>query len=106
MRESSDRSKSEKRKYDRSNGLGEFTEAQEQRDDADCEFDSEGEVLPEEEQEFRKKEKARMRQEMSDAADADEHVVDNEANSKPKVWQEAGDNDDVSQPKTKCFSLC
>ena len=47
---------SEKQKYERSNGMGEFAEP-EVEDDADCDFDSQGEELPEDEQEYRKKEK-------------------------------------------------
>ena len=62
----------EKRKYDRSNGLGDFAQESEQDDDADCEFDSQGEELPEAEQEHRKREKRRLKQEALDAADSRE----------------------------------
>lgn len=89
---------SEKKKYDRSHGLGEFAEEPEEDDDADCEFDSQGEELPEEEQEWRKKEKKRVRQEMMDAADVEEPAgeeADGGGKEKP-VWQEPGGEDDVS----------
>jgi len=88
---------SEKQKFERSNGFGDFAPEPEQDDGADCEFDSQGEELPEEEQEFRKAEKKRVRQEALDAADVDETAtVENEG--KPKVWQESGNDDDVSSP--------
>ncbi|WPH03181.1 Hypothetical protein R9X50_00605700 [Acrodontium crateriforme] len=84
---------SEKRKYDRSNGLGGFAQEPGQDDDADCEFDSQGEELPEEEQEHRKKEKRRARQEAMDAADdSDMGLLTSER--KTEVWQEAGNDDD------------
>lgn len=85
---------SEKKKYEKSNGWGEFKEEVES-DDADCEFDSQGEELPEEEQEYRKKEKRRARREMEEAADVEEKVVEREEGTK-KVWQEEGLDDDVS----------
>lgn len=86
---------SEKHKYDRSNGLGDFAQEPEQDDDADCEFDSQGEELPEEEQEHRKREKRRVRQEAMDAADdPDTGLMGNE--KKTEVWQEPGNDDDVS----------
>lgn len=85
---------SEKQKYERSNGIGEFAEP-EVEDDADCEFDSQGEELPEEEQEYRKREKRRLKQEAMEAADIDERVVEDEAGPK-HVWQQTGNGDDVS----------
>ncbi|KAL1589597.1 hypothetical protein WHR41_01702 [Cladosporium halotolerans] len=83
---------SEKQKYERANGIGEFAEP-EVEDDADCEFDSQGEELPEEEQEYRKKEKRRIKQEAMDAADVDEPVGEEPAGSK-QVWQQIGSDDD------------
>lgn len=85
---------SEKQKYERSNGIGEFAEP-EVEDDADCEFDSQGEELPEEEQEYRKREKRRLKKEAMEAADIDERVVEDEAGPK-QVWQQTGNGDDVS----------
>jgi Swi5-dependent recombination DNA repair protein 1 len=85
---------SEKQKYERSNGIGEFAEP-EVEDDADCEFDSQGEELPEDEQEYRKKEKRRLRYEAMEAADVDERVVEDQTGPK-QVWQQTGSDDDVS----------
>jgi Swi5-dependent recombination DNA repair protein 1 len=85
---------SEKQKYERSNGIGEFAEP-EVEDDADCEFDSQGEELPEDEQEYRKKEKRRLRYEAIEAADVDERVVEDQTGPK-QVWQQTGSDDDVS----------
>ena len=88
---------SEKRKHDRSNGFGEFKEEPEEDDDRDCEFDSEGEELPEAEQEYRKREKKKALQEKMDAADDGGHVEQEVMKEeKPKVWQEAVADDDVS----------
>lgn len=90
---------SEKRKYDRSNGLGEFAQEVEESDDADCEFDSQGEELPEEEQEYRKALKRQARREMRDAADVEEVGPEDEGERREKaVWQEPGGEDDVSSP--------
>lgn len=85
---------SEKQKYERSNGIGEFAEP-EVEDDADCEFDSQGEELPEDEQEYRKKEKRRLKQEAMESADVDERVVEDDTGPK-QVWQQTGNGDDVS----------
>jgi len=85
---------SEKQKYERSNGIGEFAEP-EVEDDADCEFDSQGEELPEDEQEYRKKEKRRLKHEAMEAADVDERVVEDQTGPK-QVWQQTGSDDDVS----------
>ena len=85
---------SEKQKYERSNGMGEFAEP-EVEDDADCEFDSQGEELPEEEQKYRKKEKRRVRREADEAADVDEPVAEDATGPTP-VWQQGGGDDDVS----------
>jgi Swi5-dependent recombination DNA repair protein 1 len=85
---------SEKQKYERSNGMGEFAEP-EKVDDADCEFDSQGEELPEDEQEYRKKEKRRVQREAMEAADVDEPVVEDQTGLK-QVWQQTGNDDDVS----------
>lgn len=88
---------SEKKKNDRFGGFEK--EAEVEDDDADCEFDSQGEELPEEEQEWRKKEKARVRQEARDAME-DDMVEGGEleegAAGKSKVWEEPGGDDDVS----------
>jgi Swi5-dependent recombination DNA repair protein 1 len=84
----------EKQKYERSNGIGEFAEP-EVEDDADCEFDSQGEELPEDEQEYRKREKRRLKHEAMEAADVDERVVEDETGPK-QVWQQTGNGDDVS----------
>ncbi|GAB7322039.1 hypothetical protein MBLNU13_g03088t1 [Cladosporium sp. NU13] len=83
---------SEKQKYERSNGIGEFAEP-EVEDDADCEFDSQGEELPEDEQKYRKREKRRLKQETMEAADIDERVVEDETGPK-QVWQQTGNGDD------------
>lgn len=71
-------------------------------DDADCEFDSQGEELPEEEQEARKNEKKRLKQEMMDAADRPERDLREEA-SVNKVWNEPGKDDDVSRDAGHCI---
>ncbi|EME46416.1 hypothetical protein DOTSEDRAFT_51904 [Dothistroma septosporum NZE10] len=86
----------EKRKHDRANGMGDFArEGLQEDDDADCEFDSQGEELPEEEQVYRKNMKRQAKQEIMDAADAlDEPEVDPHA-QKTKVWQEDGNDDDT-----------
>lgn len=73
-------------------------------DDADCEFDSQGEELPEEEQEARKAEKKRVKQEMQDAADPPERDPREESTA-GIVWNEPGKEDDVSvkpySPRTR-----
>lgn len=89
----------EKSKFDRQHGLGEYAQrdAADEDNDADCEFDSQGEELPEEEQEWRRKEKRRIRAEMAEAADVpakDEGDRDSEA-AKSMVWQEPGQEDDA-----------
>jgi Swi5-dependent recombination DNA repair protein 1 len=91
---------SEKQKYERSNGMGEFAEP-EKVDDADCEFDSQGEELPEDEQEYRKKEKRRVQREAMEAADVDEPVVEEQTGLK-QVWQQTGNDDDVSMRMLCC----
>nr|POF17090.1 hypothetical protein CFP56_57905 [Quercus suber] len=48
---------------------GEGGGGEEEEDDGDCEFDSQGEELPEDEQAWRKKEKARVKRERREAAD-------------------------------------
>ncbi|KAI6852267.1 hypothetical protein KC364_g953 [Hortaea werneckii] len=66
-------------------------------DDADCEFDSQGEELPEKEQEFRKAEKRRVKQEALDAADlpsAMEQQMGSSEGGKKMVWQEDVKDDD------------
>ncbi|CAK3746029.1 hypothetical protein DOTSEDRAFT_51904 [Lecanosticta acicola] len=86
----------EKRKYDRANGLGEFAREEDPvDDDADCEFDSEGEELPEEEQLYRKKMKHQARQEMMDAAEQPDEPQQDANAEKNKVWQEEGKEDDT-----------
>ncbi|EMC98965.1 hypothetical protein BAUCODRAFT_31237 [Baudoinia panamericana UAMH 10762] len=87
---------SEKRKFERANGLGEFALEEEPVDnDADCEFDSQGEELPEEEALSRKKEKRRLRQEVMDAADLPEKPKMDTGGGVSKVWQEGDKDDDV-----------
>jgi Swi5-dependent recombination DNA repair protein 1 len=92
---------SEKQKYERSNGMGEFAEP-EKVDDADCEFDSQGEELPEDEQEYRRKEKRRVQREAMEAADIDEPVVEEQTGLK-QVWQQTGNDDDVSPMMPCCL---
>jgi Swi5-dependent recombination DNA repair protein 1 len=91
---------SERKKYDRAHGLGDFQQAAEESNDDDCEFDSQGEELPSEEVEFRKGEKRRVRQEARDAADLpggedNGQILDNRV-AKARVWAEEGRDDDVS----------
>lgn len=96
---------SEKQKHERANGVGEWAQEPEKEDDADCEFDSQGEELPEEEQEFRKKEKRRVRQEAMDAADdggREEVRGDDGGGGKKAVWQELGEDEDVSLSFMHC----
>jgi len=91
----------EKKKYDRSHGLGEFKEEPEEDDDADCEFDSQGEELPEAEQEYRRAQKQKAKKEMMEAADIEEPVREEAENGKEKlVWQEPGGDDDVSMVRS------
>ena len=85
----------EKRKHDRSHGFGEFAEEPSANDDADCEFDSQGEELPEEEQEWRRAQKKKARQEAMDAADVDLDVQAEPEESKTQIWQESSSDDDV-----------
>lgn len=90
---------SEKQKYDRQNGLGEFAEEDKVGDDdADCEFDSQGEELPEDEQEWRKSEKARVRREAEEAAEGEGRCEgeEGEEGGRKEVWMEGGGDDDVS----------
>jgi Swi5-dependent recombination DNA repair protein 1 len=91
---------SEKKKYDRANGIGEFEPEAEESDDADCEYDSQGEELPEEEVEYRKSEKRRLRQEALDAADLPaveerQDATDGSGGGRTRVWEEKGEDDDV-----------
>ncbi|KAI7241260.1 hypothetical protein KC330_g629 [Hortaea werneckii] len=88
---------SEKQKFERSHGMGAFAPEPEKSDDADCEFDSQGEELPEKEQEFRKAEKRRVKQEALDAADlpsAMEQQMGGSEGGKKMVWQEEVKDDD------------
>lgn len=98
---------SEKRKFDRMHGFGEFAEKNgvEEDDDEDCEYDSHGEELPEEEAEWRKSEKRRIRKERREAMDEEVEGVDNgEGGQKGEmVWQENGAEDDVSVVLLLCF---
>ena len=90
---------SENRKFDRANGLGEFAEKEVAKDDdTDCEFDSQGEELPDEEQEARRAEKRRVLKEMREAADVEEESYEGREDEKKrgKVWMEEGEGDDVS----------
>ena len=92
---------SEKNTHNRFNGQGAFAERDEsKKDDADCEFDSQGEELPEDEQEYRKKMKRKARQEMVEAADVPERL-ESEEDKEKKVWQEDGLDDDVSLVSSK-----
>lgn len=84
----------EKNKYDRSRGFAQ--PVQEESDDADCEFDEEGEELPEVEQEYRRKMKRQAKREMLEAADVPEEPVEEAGEREGKVWQEEGRDDDVS----------
>lgn len=89
----------EKKKHDRMHGIGEFAREEEvvQPDDADCEFDEEGEELPEDEQEYRKKMKRQAEREMADAAEGsgDVQVEAGDTKAKEKIWEEDGNDDDV-----------
>ncbi|RMY16684.1 hypothetical protein D0868_00190, partial [Hortaea werneckii] len=88
---------SEKQKFERSHGMGAFAPEPEESDDPDCEFDSQGEELPEKEQEFRKAEKRRVKQEALDAADlpsAMEQQMGGSEGGKKMVWQEEVKDDD------------
>lgn len=88
----------EKRKYDRSHGLGDFKQQENPvDDDADCEFDSEGEELSENEQEYRKMIKRQARKEMMEAADAPEQPEpETGPDKKTQIWADDGKDDDVS----------
>ncbi|CZT22286.1 uncharacterized protein RCC_08155 [Ramularia collo-cygni] len=88
----------EKKKHDRMHGIGEFAREEEviQPDDADCEFDDEGEELPEDEQEYRKKMKRQAEREMAEAAEGIEDIQTEpgDATGKEKLWEEPGNDDD------------
>ena len=93
---------SEQKKFDRIHGLGEFAEKNPQAaedDDADCEFDSQGEELPEEEAEWRKSERRRLRKEREEAMDhevgEDDAGAGRSMEKRDMPWQEAGNDDDV-----------
>ncbi|KAK3705084.1 hypothetical protein LTR37_013451 [Vermiconidia calcicola] len=91
----------EKRKYERANGMGEFAQEHEapEDDDKDCEFDSQGEELEAEEMEYRKKLKAKARAEMRDAMEdqsGEQEAADAGGSAgKKAVWQEEGKDDDT-----------
>ncbi|KAK3117049.1 hypothetical protein LTR53_001928 [Teratosphaeriaceae sp. CCFEE 6253] len=93
----------EKMKFERANGMGEFAQKEEpEDDDADCEFDSQGEELPEAEVEYRKKEKRRVRQEAMDAADdggggvtEQQEMMAEQNAAKSRIWAEQGKEDDT-----------
>ncbi|GAB7366163.1 hypothetical protein MBLNU230_g7725t1 [Neophaeotheca triangularis] len=90
----------EKSKFDKQHGLGEYAQQDEganEDDDADCEFDSQGEELPEDEQEWRRKKKRRVREEMAAAADVPaEGEGEGEAEvANSRVWQDPGKEDDA-----------
>ncbi|KAF7197706.1 Swi5-dependent recombination DNA repair protein 1 [Pseudocercospora fuligena] len=85
----------EKRKYERAHGLGEFAQEEEPEDDGDCEFDSQGEELPEEEQEYRKKMKRQAKQEAMDAAEEPDKP-DADPGGKKQIWQEESNAEDDS----------
>ena len=100
---------SEKSKFERARGLGEFreVEGEAEGDDKDCEFDSQGEELPEEEQVYRKREKARVRREMREVGEVEVEVAGEEEGGGGKTkmaWQEGGGDDDVSL-SLGCFEL-
>jgi hypothetical protein len=86
----------EKRKHDRHRNFAEHEPLNEADDDADCEFDSQGEELSEAEQEYRKKAKRQAKQEMMDAADIENPTELDASEQEVKVWQEDGAEDDVS----------
>ncbi|EME82633.1 uncharacterized protein MYCFIDRAFT_87615 [Pseudocercospora fijiensis CIRAD86] len=86
----------EKRKYERVHGLGEFAQEEEAEDDADCEFDSQGEELPEEEQEYRKKMKRQAKQEAMDAAEEPDQPEADISGGKVQIWQEESSAEDDS----------
>ncbi|KAK3117176.1 hypothetical protein LTR53_001755 [Teratosphaeriaceae sp. CCFEE 6253] len=93
----------EKMKFERANGMGEFAQKVEpEDDDADCEFDSQGEELPEAEVEYRKKEKRRVRREAMDAADdggggvaEQQEMLAEQSAAKSRIWAEQGKEDDT-----------
>lgn len=94
----------EKKKHERANGMGGFAEPEVVDNDADCEFDSEGEELPEAEQEYRKKMKRQAKQEAMEAMDEPDRPVEGQG-VKDKVWQEDGKEDDVSMQDLGCEPL-
>lgn len=89
----------EKKKFERSHGLGDFAPEPPEEDNKDCEFDSQGKELPEKEQEWRLSEKRRARREAEEAADVDvdDRVVEGVGGGggKDLVWQERGADDDA-----------
>ena len=93
---------SERRKYDRGSGLDECQEDV-KNDDADCEFDSQGEELPEAEQESRKAAKRKAKREMDEAADPDETGVRREEDDRKEPWPEEGCDDEVASKDNPRF---
>lgn len=99
----------EKKKHDRAHGVGEFAREEEVvgPNDADCEFDDEGEELPEDEQEYRKKMKRQVEREMAEAAEGNGDVEAEARDVKPKekIWEEEGGEDDVSFVNQWCRGM-
>jgi hypothetical protein len=96
----------EKRKHDRHRDFAEQEPPNEADDDADCEFDSQGEELSEGEQEYRKQLKHQAKQEMMEAADEPDPPERDPGEQEAQVWQEEGAEDDVSNERlirSKCL---
>ena len=92
---------SESQKWDRMNHAGEFAgPAAEEDNDEDCEFDSQGEQLPEEEAEWRKSEKRRVRKEQMEAMEDEGGDFDadggDEIGRKDRLREESDAEDNVS----------
>ena len=95
------RRESENQKWDRMNHAGECAgPAAEEDNDADCEFDSQGEQLPAEEAEWRKSEKRRVRKEQMEAMEDEGGDFDadggDEIGRKDRLREESDAEDNVS----------
>lgn len=98
---------SERRKSERQMEWQTRDQTADDDDDADCEFDENGDDLPEDEVEWRKAEKARMRKETRDAMEEYRAEQDEPGEVVKQVWQEEGKDDDVSVAELglRSFSL-
>lgn len=87
---------SERRKSERLVDWQQGSAAGNEDDDADCEYDENGNELPEDEAAWRKTEKAKLRKEMREAMEEDGTGLDEAVEVMRPAWHEGGDDDDAS----------